>query len=45
MDVELAPCTPQTTQHLQNDPAYSYLDGKAFAEALQLPYVHWKERL
>ena len=45
MYVELSPCTTADYPTPAERPAYSYLDGKAFAEALQLPYVHWKEAL
>jgi dTDP-4-dehydrorhamnose reductase len=45
LDVELAPCTTADYPTPAKRPAYSYLDGKPFADALQLPQLHWKEAL
>lgn len=45
IDVELAPCTTADYPTPAKRPAYSYLNGKPFADALQLPHLHWKEAL
>lgn len=45
LDVELAPCTTADYPTPAKRPAYSYLDGKPFADALHLPQLHWKEAL
>ena len=45
LDVELAPCTTADYPTPAKRPAYSYLDGKPFADALHLPQLDWKEAL
>ncbi len=45
MDVKLSPCITADYPTIAKRPANSCLDGKPFLDALQLPYLHWKEVL
>lgn len=45
MHVELAPCTTAEYPTPAKRPAFSYLDGTAFARAIGIPHVPWEEEL
>lgn len=45
LEVNLAPCTTDAYPTPAKRPAYSYLDGREFAQALGMPQQHWREAL
>lgn len=45
LEVNLAPCSTDAYPTPAKRPAYSYLDGSEFAQALGVPQHHWREAL
>lgn len=45
LEVNLASCTTDAYPTPAKRPAYSYLDGSEFAQALGVPQMHWREAL